>query len=238
MSTRLSLPAHIDQRIEADAAAQAATLGRDVAKALREALVARPQASLLLSGGRSPIPFFQALSSHPLDWSRVVVSLVDERWVPADHTDSNARLVRENLLQGAAGAAQFVPLAHAELSPDDALPLVERDAAALPSPFDVVVLGMGDDAHTASLFPNLDATAAALQADAPPLAAIRPTTAPHARMTFTLPALLRSRLIALQITGANKRRVLESVVGAAPIEAPIAAFLEPLAVPVRVYYAD
>lgn len=239
MSSLLSLPNTIEQRVDASAETSALRMAADIATELDGAVQQRGQATLIVSGGRSPIAFFQALSGATLDWSKITVSLADERWVPSDHADSNARLVREHLLQGPAASARFVPLAHAENAPEAALPRVEREIAGLPSPFDVVVLGMGDDAHTASLFPNLPETERALDPDATATLAItRPTTAPHARITLTLAALKRSRRIVLQIQGSRKREVLEAAVGQPALRCPIAAILALREVPVRLYYSD
>jgi 6-phosphogluconolactonase len=110
---------------------------------------------LAVSGGKSPVPFFHALRSQPLDWSRVMITLVDERFVPADHPDSNAALVREHLLQDAAAAARFLPLVGD--ARDDVAELAAANAAYQHPT--VAVLGMGEDGHTASLFPGATALA-------------------------------------------------------------------------------
>ena len=141
----------------------AAALAQSVADDLRAALQARDGASLALSGGNTPKAFMQALARQPLDWSRIAVTLVDERWVPENHPRSNAHLLRENLLQGPASAATFLPLYRATPEPEAALDELERDlATSLPWPLDVAVLGMGEDGHTASFFPGGDRLAQAL----------------------------------------------------------------------------
>lgn len=239
MSSLLALPNTIEQRLDASPDTSALRMTADIATELDQAIHERGQASLIVSGGRSPIAFFEALSGAMLDWSKVTVSLADERWVAADHADSNARLVREHLLQGPAAAARFIPLAHADSAPEAALPRVERDLATLPSPFDIVVLGMGDDAHTASLFPNLPETERALDPNAAEsLAITRPSTAPHARITLTLAALKRSRRIVIQIHGSKKREVIEAAVGQPPIRCPISAILSLREIPLRLYYSN
>lgn len=239
MSSLLSLPNTIEQRLDSNPETSALRMAADIATELDSAVQQRGQATLIVSGGRSPIAFLKALSGATLDWSKVTVSLADERWVPSDHADSNARLVREHLLQGPAAAAHFIPLAHADSAPEAALPRVERELASLPSPFDIVVLGMGDDAHTASLFPNLPETERALDPDADATLAItRPTTAPHARITLTLAALKRSRRIVLQIQGSKKREVIEAAVGQPALRCPVNAILSLREIPVRLYYSD
>ena len=150
----------------------AETLARDLADItaarLRAAVSARGAASLVVSGGRTPAPMFRALRACELPWERVTVTLADERWVPADAADSNERMVRAELLQGAAAAARFVGLVNAAPTPEAGRAATDAALRAIPRPFDVVMLGMGNDGHTASLFPDAPALAAAL---APALAA-------------------------------------------------------------------
>lgn len=185
-----------------------------IAERLQQALAERGHAVLAVSGGRSPLALFQALRSQALDWSRVSVTLVDERCVPPDHPDSNSALVREHLLQDAAQAARFVPwFDEVPATLDDAAltALAEganKRLAREPWPWDLAVLGMGEDGHTASLFPGAAGLAQALRASGP-VAWTRPSTAPHARLTLTLPALLDTRALVLPLSGASKLRVLQ-----------------------------
>lgn len=232
----LALPAAVHQHLAADGAELARQLAAAVATGLAAAIAARGRATLLLSGGRSPVPFFEALAREPLDWAQVTLSLVDERWVPATHADSNEGLIRHHLLQGPAAAARFVGLSQAPRAAGDALADVESALAAL-APFDLVVLGMGDDAHTASLFPNLPETAAALRPDARLATILHPQTAAHARASLTLHGLRQARAWHLQIQGLRKRAVLEQSVGRDPLQCPIASVLDG-AVPLHVWYAD
>ena len=207
MSSDLS--ARIQRNEFADPAALAQALASSVADDLRTALQERQVASLALSGGNTPKAFMRALSKQSLDWSQVVVTLVDERWVPEDNARSNAALLRENLLQGPAAAARFLPLHRDTATPEEALDALERDLAALPSPFDAVVLGMGNDGHTASFFPGGDRLAEALDPDSS--LRVLPMRAPGAgepRVTLTLPPLLAARHLYLHIEGAEKQAVL------------------------------
>lgn len=235
----LRLPPHVEQSAFDDGQSMASTLADCVAAMLRLGLSQRSHASLLVSGGRSPLPFLRALSQRKLDWSRVAVSLVDERWVPPEHADSNAGLVRANLSRGAASAARFVPLYGGEASPEAGLAACEERLRSLRRPFDAVVLGMGEDGHFASLFPGLTELAELLGPDAPTVAAIHPPAAAHARITLSLRALLDARNLVLQITGARKRAVLEEAAeqGADELAMPVAALLRQTTAPLRVFFS-
>lgn len=135
------------------AADLASTLATEVASRLSAATQERGTASIAVSGGSTPKLFFQALSKHDLDWPNISVTLVDERFVPPESDRSNHRLVAENLLQDKAKAAYFVPLFQSAASPEDAATLATVKTEAICDPFDVVILGMGTDGHTASFFP-------------------------------------------------------------------------------------
>lgn len=197
-------------------APDAVTLAQDlalfVAARLQEGLSQRGQALLVLSGGSTPIPFFQALAQTALDWPRVTITLADERWVPPDHADSNERLVRAHLLQGLASQARFVPFKSADDLAAQGVPKLEAALQALRWPADVVVLGMGADAHTASLFPGspqlaeaLDDTreARCLAITAPPLPNV-----PVDRVSLSKRALQDTRHTVVHITGSAKRLLL------------------------------
>lgn len=229
----------VQERRFPSASAAAQALADSVSGALAAALAVRTHASLVVSGGRSPIGFFQCLRDAELAWSRVWITLADERWMPEDHPDSNAALVRQHLLQGAAAAARFAPLWNGAATPVAAI--AERTAALaqLPQPFDVVVLGMGEDGHTASLFPGAPGLAAALDpAGTALLAAIDPPAAPHPRLSLTVKALLGCRHIHLPLAGASKRAVYARALAQCdPLQLPISSVLCQSGVPVTVYLA-
>lgn len=147
--SELDLPVNVVAHSLANPQLLAQTLAEDVAKALQFAVQTQGKASLVVSGGRSPIAFFEALSRLHLDWSRVQVSLADERWVAPDEPGSNEGLVRRHLLQSEAASAQLIGLYQAAETLGEAARLAGEGLANLKRPIDVLVLGMGDDGHTA-----------------------------------------------------------------------------------------
>lgn len=218
-------------------------LAQCVAEALQQALEQRGHALLAVSGGKSPIALFERLRQSPLNWSAVTVVLVDERCVPHTHPDSNTALVRQHLLQGPAAAATFVPffedLPEGEFS-DAALTALaqaaQRRLAALPWPLDVGILGMGEDGHTASLFPHALGLAQALSSPER-VAWVRPSTAPHARLTLTLQALRSARELHLSIAGETKRAVLARAQAGIVADHPVSYVLQAGGAPVHVWAA-
>ncbi len=208
-----------------DRAQLAITLADAVANNLRAALEVRDTATLAVSGGSTPRPFFEALSEADIDWAQVIVTLVDERWVEESHPDSNARLVRTWLLKGAASTAQFVSLKLPGSDPFAAEALCESSLASFEYP-DVVVLGMGTDGHTASFFPGATTLAEALDPTSTRLClAVRPPTAPHDRMTLSVATILRASHIYLHVTGDEKRDILLRIESGEDGDLPINAVL-------------
>eukprot|EP01038_Epipyxis_sp_PR26KG_P019949 gene19949-28238_t len=151
----------------ANGAELAEKLADAVSSALSNAIVERGTASLAVSGGSTPKAFFKALSTRKIDWANVVITLVDERFVPADNPRSNHLLVSENLLQADAKLAKFLPLYQDALTAEDAAKIVTEKASSISSPFDVAILGMGNDGHTASFFPGGNNLSQALDAQRP-----------------------------------------------------------------------
>ena len=221
-------------------AAAAAALAQHAATALEAGCTQRQRASLVVSGGRSPIAFFNALSAaQNVPWAQVGITLADERWVEPKSADSNQRLVHTELLQNAASVAQFVPLKAAGALTAAALSAQWQAINNMAQPFDFMVLGMGDDSHTASLFPDAVGLAEALDLDAPTaLVRMQPLNAPHERISFNLSALLHSRHIALLLQGSAKRDVYErALVNTDALSCPICAVLQQNKVPVSVYWS-
>lgn len=210
-----------------DGGALAEGLAEAVAADLRRGIEERRQATLAVSGGRTPGRFFAALASQTLDWTKVTITLVDERWVPAGHERSNEGFVRRGLLQGRAAAAQFVGLVSEAADPEVGLAEIAGRIGALPQPFDAVVLGMGADGHTASFFPGGDRLDEALDPEGEAL--VLPMRAPGAgepRITLTLPVVAGARAVYLHIEGAEKGTVLVKALQPGPAEAmPVRAVL-------------
>lgn len=197
-----------------------------VASRLREALQVRGAASLALSGGKTPAGFFRRLAAEKLEWSKVLVTLVDERWVDEDSPYSNARTVRANLLQGEASQARFIPLYKIASSCQDTARLVAQDLADLPETLDVVVLGMGEDGHTASFFPDSPQLHAALSdASGRACIAVEGKAPVIERITLTAPRLAACRSMVLHITGESKWDVLGQAVAQPSHELPIGLML-------------
>jgi 6-phosphogluconolactonase len=214
------------RKLRHDRQTLAETLGEDLAHILRRRVATTGAAIIAVSGGNTPKLMFDHLSRQDLAWDKVTITLVDERQVPITSDRSNARLVSEHLLKNNAARARFVPL-------------FENVAAAskLP-PFDAVVLGMGDDGHTASFFPDGDNLAKALDPETKdPIVSMQAPDAGEPRLTFTLKTLLASPFIALHIEGDDKMKVLEKALTPGPVaQMPIRAVLDATH-PVTLYWA-
>lgn len=230
----------VDNRF-ADPDALAAALAQSVAADLAEGIAARGAALVVVSGGTTPVRFLEQLSLQALAWERVTVTLADERWVSPQNQDSNEHLIRQHLLHNAAAAANFVALYDANHAndPEAALPAIAARIAALVLPFDAVILGMGTDGHTASLFPGGDRLEQALEPDGTArVSTMRAAAAPVPRMTLTLSALLATQVLYLHIEGAEKRAVFDRAAreDSAAQDYPIRALLRHARVPVRVFW--
>lgn len=213
----------------ADSAALAAAATGAVIAALEAGLRTHGSASLAATGGRAPGPIYDALSLVPLDWARVHITLTDERWVDPSSEDSNEKLVRERLLRGRAADARFIGLHGHEATPEAAAAAATAQVAALP-PLDVVLLGMGEDGHVASLFPGSPALALGLDPKAPACIAVpqgqgRPPA--QARLSMSIRPLTTAALVLILISGDKKRRVIEqALAGGDPEEFPVRAVLQ------------
>lgn len=214
-------------------------LAARVAKLLSQAITLRGAASIAVSGGSTPKGFFQALSLKPLPWDKVTVTLADERWIDPLSDASNARLVQQNLLQNEAGRAKFFHLKQGDRLSAETLSRLNGLARQALLPLDVLILGMGEDGHTASLFPCSDELAGGLDLDNPDaLIKLVPKSASHQRISFTFASLRQSRTTFLHITGEAKKQVFERALNQSDIYAmPVSAFLQDPQVTTQVYWS-
>jgi len=192
------------------AAASEAAAGL-VADSIRAGLDECEHCSIVVSGGSTPGPCFDALSGMPLAWSRVTVIPSDERWVPPDHPDSNERLIRSRLLVNKASAGRFLPLYREGVDTVNAVPEIDQDLAALDAPLRCALLGMGEDGHFASLFPDFDGLERGLNPDGEASSMmVRTAGSPHVRISLSLSFLLQAEAVLLLMFGDAKRRVLKA----------------------------
>lgn len=209
-------------------------LAEAVAEALKTDLAEQERVLLVVSGGSTPVMFFQSLAKKSLPWERVDITLADERWVDEQSSESNARLVREQLVQDKASPARFVPLTSAAVTPEQGVAEVSGWLRGLAWPASAVVLGMGGDGHTASLFPDSRELDLALSSDEP-LVAVRTPSQPQPRITLSADRLHQARRHFLHITGEDKRAVLaRALAGDDARKLPIRAFF---ACPLAIYWA-
>jgi 6-phosphogluconolactonase len=209
----------------ADRDMMAIDLAQVLAGELSAALSHQDRATLVVPGGTTPGPVFDALCAADLDWSRVDVMLSDERWVPLDHARSNTGLLRQRLLVGPAAKAHLLPLYAPAAQPELALAQLEQVIRPY-LPISVGLLGMGADMHTASIFPGADQLELALSPDAPILVPMRTSAQPEPRITLSARVLADAVSMHVVITGEEKRAVLQKAQGMPPEQAPIAAVLD------------
>ncbi len=189
-----------------------------------ETLRSETSAAIAVPGGTTPGPVFDLLSAAPLDWERVTVMPTDERWVPESSERSNAALIRTRLLTGPAARARYLPFWQPDATPAEALPALSAAVEAR-TPLSLVLLGMGADMHTASLFPGARGLAEALAADAPALCAIEAEAAVELRLTLSARVLASALRIHILIIGDRKREALEAARSLPAEAAPVRAVL-------------
>lgn len=226
------LEQHFETREEASRAAAQA-----IAALVMRRLDGQYKASVVVSGGTTPERCFAELAKMELDWEHVSIVLSDERWVPPDGDDSNERLVRETLLKGRAADAYLLPFYKEDSNPEARSDEINQQIRNLPFPFACALIGMGEDGHFASLFPDADNLEDGLDTESLHLSIpVTTGSSPHARISLTLSALSRSDEIILLLFGDKKLEVLEA---AKQIDSdlPIARLLLQKRAPVNVYWA-
>lgn len=221
-----------------------AALQAECEASLREAIEDRGEATFMVSGGSTPEPLYKALSNSDLDWKSVYVALVDERWVDFDHDKSNEAFTVKHLIQNKAAVANLVGMKNSAETAAEGLDDCESAYQQLAQPFDVTILGMGSDGHTASLFPHAQGLDQALDLESTQLCAAiiakqsEVTGSVTERMTLTLAGLLRSKTLMLLITGDEKLAVLRAAQAGTDVkEMPMRAVLQQQQVPVIIYWA-
>lgn len=214
-------------------------LAENISQILQLAISSKGKASIAVSGGSTPKGLFTELSQKELDWSKVTITLADERWVDITSDASNTRLVHENLLKNKAADAKFFHLVQGQELNDETLNDLNLAANNGLLPLDIVILGMGEDGHTASLFPCSEQIEQGLSLDNEnSLMKVEPKTAPHQRITFSFAALKQSDNVFLHLCGESKKQVLEQALSDNNIfEMPIRAFLQGSDIDTQVYWA-
>ena len=212
----------------ADSEMMMMSLASTLSGELMNILLTQDRASLAVPGGTTPGPIFDSLSASRLDWSRVDILPTDERWVPETDERSNARLIRQRLLTDKAASANFISLYNGDEDPArGAAAVVER--VEMLHPISVILLGMGEDMHTASLFPGATNLASALDEDAPAVIAMRGGDTPEARVTLSAGTINSAMSKHLVIVGDAKRAALERAQKLDdPLQAPVVAILQDL----------
>jgi len=202
-----------------------------VAIALDRGVAAQGLATIALSGGATPASLYDGLSRKDVDWSNVAATLVDERWIAPAHPASNEGFIRRTFLRNRASAARFVGLWSAAPDAEAGAADANDHVNCLARPFEVVILGIGVDGHTASWFPHAQGLPMALGDSAPAVAAVKAkksaVTGDHVeRLTLSLRAIRNARLVILMMTGDDKRRAFAQACGEGAVDdMPVRAIL-------------
>ncbi|MFD1215386.1 6-phosphogluconolactonase [Microbulbifer celer] len=234
----------VEEKFFADRERLTQALTSECAQLLQSGIKANGQATFLVSGGSTPEPVYRALSKRPLPWQQINVALVDERWVEPGESGSNQTFISNSLLQNDAAQAPFLGMKNAAENPAAGEEACERDYRELPAPYDICILGMGNDGHTASFFPYAEGLDEALDSESEQLckaitAKQSAVTGAHTeRMTLTLSAILQAKEIKLLITGEDKLKVYrQALLGDDEQEMPVRSILKQGLKPVTVYWA-
>ena len=202
-------------------------LASRIGSALENEIALNGKASLLLSGGSTPRNLLKKLADTPIPWEKVYVSLVDERFLPNEHPDQNGKMIKEVFLKRLASSANFIPLVENSENLESNSLLVKESIRSIPRPFTVVVLGMGTDGHTASIFPDADKLDQLLDMDqSEEIMVVNTKSSPYERISFSRKALLNTKNLLLHCYGEDKKEVLELAAKEDDIRTfPISAFI-------------
>ena len=222
------LPEHVGFYSTNNSESLAVDLSQKIREILLETIKKRGRASMAVSGGSTPIPLFDALSNLDIDWNKVDLTLVDDRWVESDHKDSNELLVKSHLIKNKAVNVNFVPLKNNASTAKEGRASSEDALKSFTLPFDIVILGMGTDGHTASLFPCSKEIKSAMDLDNNDcLVATTPTSAPYDRLGMTAKAIMDAKRVFLHLNGSIKLHTLEKAMELKDVyKMPIYAFLD------------
>lgn len=216
----------------------------DIAASLDSAIKQRGTANLLLSGGSTPKPVYQALAQSDVAWPKVLIGMVDERRVPLQHSASNEAMISTSLVQASSNGATFMGLFQEASSLQEAASKANEHYRAFSDGCDVMVLGMGPDGHTASLFPAAEGLAAAMrpEADTTVFAITARQSAVTGenteRLSIGLNTILKSKHIILLISGTDKLAIYKQALCCSDLESlPVAAVIQQQKVPVSIYWA-
>jgi 6-phosphogluconolactonase len=214
----------------------AEALAENVAGKLSRAIERKGSGFLAVSGGTTPAAFLRALSAKSVDWGKVTVTLVDERFVPQTSPRSNAALVRSTLMQGKAASARFVGLFREAATVEDTAGEASKELSRLPWPLDVAILGMGTDGHTASFFPDAAKLDALLSpSETAYVLPVHAESAGEPRLTLPLARIVSAGEIVVHIEGAEKKAALEAALETS--DRPISAVFRQAGKPVHIYWA-
>ena len=213
------------------------TLSLNIIKNLEKAILEKGKASLIVSGGSTPKPLFEKLSSFDIAWDKVKVALCDERWINLKQKDSNEKLVKDTLLTNFASKAEFISMYQENIDIEDAQDVCSNIYKMELFPFDVLILGMGNDGHTASLFPNNIKLKEAFETVERLCICMTPKDAPYERMSLTKKAILSADNIYLHFEGSEKQKIYKQVLdGIDSFDMPIASILNAENKIIEVYY--
>ena len=218
----------------------ATNIAIDISSILQDKIVKNGFATLLVSGGETPKLFFQKLSQIDIPWDKIIIGLVDERWIDSNLLDSNEYLVKKNLAINFAKNAKFIPLYNAEVSIDSAETFCSKIYYKNFKEIDVLILGMGQDGHTASLFPNNEKLSIAFDLTNQNFCiSIFPESAKYQRISLTLKKILEAQNVFLHFEGVEKLQVFNTLIKTNDIyRYPISNILNKSKKNIKIYYSD